>query len=52
MSTFRRLVRAGARSTGGFFFVWTLWALGGLGGLTFLLSAHGLWGLRGGQQSP
>src|SRR6186713_1362681 len=24
-----------ARSTGGFFFVWTLWALGGLGGFTF-----------------
>jgi hypothetical protein len=30
-----------ARSTGGFFFVWTLWALGGLGGLTFMLSALG-----------
>ena len=24
-----------AKSTGGFFFVWTLWALGGLGGVTF-----------------
>jgi biotin transporter BioY len=35
-----------ARSTGGFFFVWTLWALGGLGGLTFVLSVRGLWGLR------
>ena len=35
-----------ARSTGGFFFVWTLWALGGLGGLTFVLSARGLWSLR------
>ena len=35
-----------ARSTGGFFFVWTLWALGGLGGLTFILSARGLWALR------
>ena len=34
-----------ARSTGGFFFVWTLWALGGLGGLTFILSARGLWTL-------
>ena len=34
-----------ARSTGGFFFVWTLWALGGLGGLTFLLAARGLWNL-------
>ncbi len=38
-----------ARSTGGFFFVWTLWALGGLGGLTFILSARGLWNLRRGQ---
>ncbi len=38
-----------ARSTGGFFFVWTLWALGGLGGLTFILSARGLWSLRPGQ---
>ena len=37
-----------ARSTGGFFFVWTLWALGGLGGFTFILSARGLWGLRTG----
>jgi hypothetical protein len=35
-----------ARSSGGFFFVWTLWALGGLGGLTFILSARGLWRLR------
>jgi biotin transporter BioY len=32
-----------AKSTGGFFFVWTLWALGGLGGLTFTLAARGLW---------
>jgi hypothetical protein len=38
-----------ARSTGGFFFVWTLWALGGLGGLTFVLSARGLWNLRRGR---
>jgi len=38
-----------ARSTGGFFFVWTLWALGGLGGLTLILSARGLWSLRRGQ---
>src|SRR5712675_1138358 len=35
-----------AKSTGGFFFVWTLWALGGLGGFTFILSARGLWSLR------
>ena len=32
-----------ARSSGGFFFVWTLWALGGLGGLTFVLAARELW---------
>jgi hypothetical protein len=38
-----------ARSTGGFFFVWTLWALGGVGGLTVILSARGLWSLRRGQ---
>jgi hypothetical protein len=38
-----------ATSAGGFFFVWTLWALGGLGGLTFVLSARGLWRLRGRQ---
>jgi biotin transporter BioY len=38
-----------ARSTGGFFFVWTLWALGGVGGLTIMLSARGLWSLRRGQ---
>ena len=37
-----------ARSTGGFFFVWTLWALGGLGGVTFILSTRGLWSLRRG----
>jgi len=35
-----------AKSTGGFFFVWTLWALGGLGGVTFILAARGLWNLR------
>ena len=34
------------KSTGGFFFVWTLWALGGLGGFTLILSARGLWDLR------
>jgi hypothetical protein len=39
-----------AKSTGGFFFVWTLWALGGLGGLTFVLAARGLWSLRRRQQ--
>ena len=35
-----------AKSTGGFFFVWTLWVLGALGGLTFILSVRGLWSLR------
>jgi biotin transporter BioY len=34
-----------AKSTGGFFFVWTLWALGALGGFTLILSALGLWNL-------
>jgi hypothetical protein len=38
-----------AKSTGGFFFVWTLWALGGLGGVTIILAARGLWSLRRGQ---
>ena len=38
-----------ARSTGGFFFVWTLWALGALGGFTFILSARGLWSPQWGQ---
>src|SRR5215212_4063487 len=38
-----------ARSSGGFFFVWTLWALGGLGGFTFIHSARGLWSLRRGR---
>jgi len=33
------------KSTGGFFFVWTLWALGGLGGCTVILSTRGLWNL-------
>ena len=35
-----------AKSTGGFFFVWTLWALGGRGGVTFILATRGLWNLR------
>src|SRR5256885_8077310 len=37
-----------ARSSGGFFFVWTLWALGGLGGVTLIPSARGLGRLRPG----
>src|SRR6266404_5646333 len=36
-----------AKSSGGFFFVWTLWALGGF---TFILSARGLWSLRRSQK--
>ena len=40
-----------ARSTGGFFFVWTLWALGGLGGVTVMLSARELWRRRRGHPS-
>ena len=35
-----------AKSTGGFFFVWTLWALGALGGFSIILAARGLWSLR------
>jgi biotin transporter BioY len=38
-----------AKSSGGFFFVWTLWALGALGGLTFILAARGLWSPQWGQ---
>src|SRR5207237_8983053 len=38
-----------AKSTGGFFFVWTLWALGGLGGVAFILAARGRGSLRRGQ---
>ena len=38
-----------AKSSGGFFFVWTLWVLGGLGGVTFMLAVRGLWNLRRGQ---
>jgi biotin transporter BioY len=34
-----------AKSSGGFFFVWTLWVLGALGGFTVILSARGLWSL-------
>jgi len=41
-----------AKSSGGFFFVWTLWALGGMGGFTFILSARGLWNWRRSVQQP
>lgn len=42
-------VAISAKSSGGFFFVWTLIALGAIGTFTFILSARGLWGLRRGQ---
>ncbi len=35
-----------ARSSGGFFFIWTLFALGTLGLFSLILSAHGLWRRR------
>lgn len=38
-----------ARSSGGFFFVWTLFALGATGLFTLILSVRGLWRLRRGQ---
>jgi hypothetical protein len=38
-----------AKSSGGFFFVWTLFALGVTGVFSFILSARGLWSLRRGQ---
>ena len=42
-------VAMSAKSSGGFFFVWTLIALGANGAFSFLLSARGLWSLRRGQ---
>jgi hypothetical protein len=38
-----------AKSSGGFFFVWTLFALDVTGLFSLILSARGLWSLRGGQ---
>jgi hypothetical protein len=35
-----------AKSSGGFFFVWTLLALGVTAGFSFILAARGLWSLR------
>ncbi len=35
-----------AKSSGGFFFVWTLLALGVTAGFSFILAAGGLWSLR------
>jgi hypothetical protein len=37
-----------ANSSGGFFFVWVLIALGVTALFSVILSAHGLWSLRGG----
>ena len=42
-------VGAIAKSTGGFFFVWTLLALGVAGLFSVILSVRGLWSLRRGQ---
>jgi biotin transporter BioY len=42
-------VGAIAKSSGGFFFVWTLIALGMTGTFSFILSVRGLWSLRSGQ---
>ena len=42
-----------AKSSGAFFFVWTLLALGVTGVYSFTLAAHGLWSLqRGSPGSP
>ena len=38
-----------AKSSGGFFFIWTLLALGAIGAFSLILSALGLWRLRRGQ---
>ena len=38
-----------AKSSGGFFFVWTLLALGTTATFSLILSARGLWSLRRGQ---
>jgi len=34
------------RSSGGYFFLWTLWTLGIVGTCAFLLSIQGIWDLR------
>lgn len=39
-----------AKSSGGFFFVWTLLAVGVTGTFAVILSARGLWMLRSGKQ--
>ena len=42
-------VAMSAKSTGGFFFVWTLIALGAIGTFTFILSVRALWSPQSGQ---
>ena len=37
------------KSSGGFFFLWTLIVVGAVGILTFILAARALWGLRRGR---
>lgn len=39
-------VFSSAKSSGGFFFVWTLVALGAIGTCSFMLSLRGLWNLQ------
>jgi hypothetical protein len=39
------------KSSGGFFFLWTLFALGVLGGFSIIASVRGLWNPQWGQQS-
>ena len=39
-----------ARSSGGFFFVWTVLAVGITGTFAFILSAHALWALQSGKR--
>ena len=43
-------LNAGIKSSGGFFFAWTLMALGVTAIFSVILSAHGLWSVRRGQQ--
>lgn len=42
-------VATSAKSSGGFFFVWTLITLGTIGTFSFILSVRGLWNLKRGQ---
>ena len=40
-----------AKSSAGYFFIWTLFALGVTGTFSLILSARGLWRLRRGQHA-